>query len=285
MFEKMDLTRDRAIIQVFGLGEKGQVLCNYIEDRGVVDVDFFKELQGLYLNSVPTITSSNLALAASVEQGSGLQALKDADLNIYLVAEEDMADQLDIIEHYADTTCLNYLVMINHKTTVPEKLQTLINKMDLLLPLPYSPYHDNEVPYISNQNEAAYWFIRGICELVTEVGLICVDFADVRTVTCKGGKAVSLYSGWFSGENRLLKAVVHLFSLYDEHYRNLPKPKRVLANLFFGPKGFNVQELDELGENFIRFFKFNGETTFVLGTTVKPEVKDSIAITALFCDF
>ena len=43
MFELTDVMQDSAIIQVFGLGEKGSALCTYIKNKGVAGVNFLAE--------------------------------------------------------------------------------------------------------------------------------------------------------------------------------------------------------------------------------------------------
>ena len=71
--------------------------------------------------------------------------------------------------------------------TGSEKVKDWIKQMNSFLPLPFSPYQDNEIPYLIDQNEMAYRFVKGISEIITRPGLICADFADVRTVLLKNG--------------------------------------------------------------------------------------------------
>ena len=47
--------------------------------------------------------------------------------------------------------------------------------------------------------------VQGICDLITEPGLINVDFADVRTIMEGAGSAL-MGIGFSSGENRAVEA-------------------------------------------------------------------------------
>jgi hypothetical protein len=285
MFDLMD-TKDRAIIQVFGLGHVGQELCNYIESRGVVGVEFLAEAERQYSNPTP-VSASNLALVVAVEQGSGIQAIEESELNIYLVDEEDLPGLQADIERYADKSCLNYLVVLNHRLmaeTGSEKTRRLIKQMDLFLPLPFSPYHENEVPHLTNQNESAYWFVRGICELITVPGLICIDFADVRTVTSQSGKAMSIHSGWFSGDKRVEHAVDHVIKLYDGQFVIL---RRICVNLLFKISdlsgGYSLSDLEYVSDKIGKLG--NDDSTVFVGSTIQKDTINSMSISAIFSGY
>ena len=280
MFELMDTTRDRAIIQIIGFGEKGQALCHYIENKGVEGVEYFIENE-IQQSSVTSIsTSSNLALAITVEQGSSHQAVADSDLNFYLIDESYLSEHLDEIQKYVDQTCLNCLVILNHNSTVDlgsKEVAEVLAQMDSFLPLPFSPYQDNEVPYLIDQNEMAYRFVQGISEIITRPGLICADFADVRTVILEMGMTV-MGTHSATGENRAVNAIGSVISSPVFKDGILSEARAILVNMT-GGMDTSISEFEEVGNSIKAIVTDNA--TVVVAAPIDPDMNGEMRVTVI----
>jgi cell division protein FtsZ len=281
MFDLMDTTNERAIIQVFGMGKIGQKLCHYLENKGIEGVDYFTEIAAQHSNLIPiNTTSSNLALAIAIDQGCSNQPVEASDLNFYLVDESDLSSQIEEIQRYVEQTCLNCLVILNHNSvmeTGSEKVKNGIKQMDSFLPLPFSPYHGNEVPYLTNQNEMAYRFVKGISEIITRPGLICADFADVRTVLFKNGRTV-METQSAMGENRAINAVGSVISSPQFKKNILSEAKSILVNITAG-LDMSISDFEEVGDSIKAVVADNA--TVVVAAPIDPNMNGEMRVTVI----
>ena len=246
MFELMDTTNDRVTIQVIGLGEKGQLLCNYIEKKRLEGVQYHTEIKQ-YSNAN---TSLNLTLAIEAEREFGNPSIRASELNFYLVSENDLPDKIDELQQYVDSSCLNCLVIINHKSlmeTGSEKVKNFIKQVDFFLLLPVVFSQDNDASSIINPNKKAYWFVQCLSETINRPGLVCIDFADVYVVMSKIG-LVEMRSFSARGKNRAINAVKHIVSEPLFNYI-LSHTRGYFINLT-GGIDMTLNELEEVSNSF-----------------------------------
>lgn len=125
-----------------------------------------------------------------------------------------------------------------------------------------------------------YQGVRGIAELITEPGLINVDFADVKTIMSNSGSAL-MGIGISSGDVRAMKAVQEAITspLLDS---TIEGAKGVLMNISGGPD-LTMLEVDEAANMVSQ--AVDPDADIIFGATIKPELKDSVKITLIATKF
>jgi|GEM_PF-6583533 len=276
MFEIMDAGNDSVIVQVIGFGKKAESVCAYMNNNGIEGVEYFTEIEVQNTNYLPMRTLSNLA----TEQGDSHRFIEASDLNFYLVDESYLSEQIDNIQQYVDQTCLNCLVILNHNSIIEtgsEKVKVWIKLMDSFLPLPFSPYPDNDTPYLTNQNEMAYRFVQGISEIITRPGLVCADFCDVRSVLFKMGRVV-MGTHSATGKDRAANAVGRAISSPLLKDAILSGSSSILVNITAG-MDVSINEFEEVGNSIKAIAADNA--TVVVAAPIVPEMSGIMHVTVV----
>ena len=118
--------------------------------------------------------------------------------------------------------------------------------------------------------------VQGIAELITRLGLMNVDFADVRTVMSEMGYAM-MGSGVASGEDRAEEAAEMAISSPLLEDIDL-SARGVLVNITAG-FDLRLDEFETVG-NTIRAFA-SDNATVVIGTSLDPEMNDELRVTVV----
>ncbi len=119
--------------------------------------------------------------------------------------------------------------------------------------------------------------VRGISQIITEPGLINVDFADVRTIMSEMGMAM-MGSGEASGDGRASQAAQDAISSPLLEDINLTNANGILVNVTAG-KDLSIGEFQEVGEVFKEIA--SEDATVVLGTCIDPEMSEGIRVTVV----
>ncbi len=129
-------------------------------------------------------------------------------------------------------------------------------------------------------NSVLHQGVRGIAELITEPGLINVDFADVRTVMTEAGTAL-MGIGVASGDGRAVKAVQEAMSspLLDS---TINGAKGVLINIS-GGTDMSMLEVDEAANLVSQ--TVDADADIIFGATVRPELQGHIKVTLIATKF
>jgi cell division protein FtsZ len=129
-------------------------------------------------------------------------------------------------------------------------------------------------------NSVLHQGVRGIAELITEPGLINVDFADVRTVMTEAGTAL-MGIGVASGDSRAVKAVQEAMSspLLDS---TINGAKGVLINIS-GGTDMTMLEVDEAANLVSQ--TVDADADIIFGATVRPELQGHIKVTLIATKF
>jgi cell division protein FtsZ len=124
-------------------------------------------------------------------------------------------------------------------------------------------------------NDVLLGAVQGISELITQPGLINVDFADVRTVMSEMGVAM-MGSGSASGENRALLAAEAAISspLLDDI--QLSGARGVLVNITAG-QDMSIDEFVQVGDAIKGFT--SEDATVIVGTVIDPSMGDQLRVT------
>jgi len=122
--------------------------------------------------------------------------------------------------------------------------------------------------------------IQGISELITEPGLINLDFADVRTVMSNAGSAL-MAIGRAKGENRAAEAAKSAIAnpLLDV---SMMGAKGVIFNVT-GGTDLTLNEINDAAE--VVFAAADQEANIIFGAVVDDRIEDEIRITVIATGF
>lgn len=122
--------------------------------------------------------------------------------------------------------------------------------------------------------------VRGIAELITEPGLINVDFADVRTIMSSSGSAL-MGIGLASGESRAIRAVQQAITspLLDS---TIDGARGVLINISGGPD-LTMLEVDEAANMVSQ--SVDPDADIIFGATIKAELENNVKVTLIATKF
>lgn len=122
--------------------------------------------------------------------------------------------------------------------------------------------------------------VQGISELITEHGLINLDFADVKTIMQNAGSAL-MGIGRASGENRAVQAAQQAIEspLLEV---SIDGARGVLFNIV-GGYDMSMHEINEAAEVITNAVA--PDANIIFGATLKPELEDELVITVIATGF
>lgn len=123
--------------------------------------------------------------------------------------------------------------------------------------------------------------VRGISDLITVPGLINLDFADVKTIMTRMGRAV-MGTGVASGENRAVEAAQRAISSSLLEEGSIEGAEGVLVNITGGPD-LALQEVTEALS--IVQKAADDEAQIIFGSVVREEQKEEIVVTVIATGF
>ena len=310
MFELMDTEAKNAIIKVIGVGGGGGNAVQNMVESGIEGVEFIcanTDAQALEGSGVDTLLQLGNALTKGLGAGANPAigreaALEDRERIKELISGTDMlfitagmgggtgtgaapvvaemAKELGILTvavvtkpfpfegtkrmAAADAGIAELAESVDSLITIPNaKLLTALGKNVTLLDA------------FKAANDVLLGAVQGISELITNPGLINVDFADVRTVMSEMGVSM-MGTGAASGDERATKAAQAAISspLLDDV--NLKGAQGILVNITAG-LDMGIHEFEEVGSA-IREFA-SDEATVVVGTVIDSDMSDEIRVT------
>jgi cell division protein FtsZ len=118
--------------------------------------------------------------------------------------------------------------------------------------------------------------VQGICDLITEPGLINVDFADVRTIMAEAGTAL-MGIGFSTGENRAVEAAERALRspLVDTE---LVSARGILLSIA-GGNDLSLYEVNEAAE-LVRQ-SATDDTNIIFGATVDERLEGQVWVTVI----
>lgn len=122
--------------------------------------------------------------------------------------------------------------------------------------------------------------VQGISELITEHGLINLDFADVRAIMSNAGSAL-MGIGRASGDDRAVQAAQQAIEspLIEV---SIDGAKGVLFNVT-GGYDMSMSEIQEAAEMITS--AVSPDANIIFGATLKPEIEDELIITVIATGF
>lgn len=165
-------------------------------------------------------------------------------------------------------------------------IEELREKVDTLIVVPNQrllEIMDKSVPFLEAMKKAddvLAQAVKSIANLITQTGLINVDFADVRSVMDNGGTAL-MGIGSATGENRAANASkMAIESPLLEV--SIDGAKGVLFNVV-GGRDLSMTEISEAAE--IVKEKINPDAIFIFGASIDPAFEDKFEVTVLATGF
>lgn len=124
--------------------------------------------------------------------------------------------------------------------------------------------------------------VQGISDIITQVGFINVDFADVKTMISLSNGRAHLGIGIGKGDDRLHKAITNAFENPLLDVASIKNARGILANIVC-PKDFGMKEYREASKIINNYA--NENANIKIGVCTKEEIKDEIIVTIVATGF
>ncbi len=308
---------DTPIIKVIGIGGGGGNAINRMVtmmDAQVVEfIAANTDLQDLR-NSAATYKlqlgiNCTKGLGAGAKPNVGREAaIENADLIREFVSGADMvfitagmgggtgtggAPIVAQIAREADTLTVGVVTLpfkfegMQRRKNADQGVQELKDHVDTLIVIP----NDNLLEMVTQRTSMVEAFnladdvlrqaIQGISDLITNEGIINLDFADVKTVMQNGGKAV-MGIGAATGDNRAIAAAKRAISSPLLNDCEITGSWGVLVNIV-GGNSLTLHEVNEAA-SFIQG-QADEEATIIWGASIHPDQGEQIQITVIATGF
>jgi cell division protein FtsZ len=119
--------------------------------------------------------------------------------------------------------------------------------------------------------------VKGISDLITQPGIINIDFADVRNVMLEKGDAL-ISTATASGEGRATEAAHQAISSPIIEETNIETARKILLNIA-GDEKMTLQEVNEAA--MIIYNATNGHADIRFGATKDKALKDALRVTVV----
>ena len=123
--------------------------------------------------------------------------------------------------------------------------------------------------------------IQGIADVITTIGLVNVDFADVRTIMAHTGRAV-MGMGIGRGANRAQEAAQKAICSPLLEEGSVEGARGVLLNITGGPN-MSLHEVEEAAS--IVQHAADAEANIIVGQVINPEIGDDLIVTVIATGF
>lgn len=124
--------------------------------------------------------------------------------------------------------------------------------------------------------------VQGISDIITQVGFINVDFADVKTMISLSNGRAHLGIGVGKGDDRLHKAITNAFENPLLDVASIKNARGILANIVC-PKDFGMKEYREASKIINNYA--NENANIKIGVCTKEDIKDEIIVTIVAAGF
>lgn len=305
MFELMDGMSQEAVIKVIGVGGGGGNAVKHMVTAGIEGVDFIcanTDAQALRSTNAKTV----LQLGANITRGLGAgadpdigcqAAMEDRDRIREVIGECNLlfitagmgggtgTGAAPVVAQIAKEAGALVVAVVTKPFNWEGKkrasvantgLAELGRNVDSLITIP----NDKLLKVMEGKttlleafraaNDVLFGAVQGIAELITQPGLINVDFADVRTVMSEMGMAM-MGSGVADGEDRARRATEDAIASPLLEDINLSGVKGILANITCG-MDLSIGEFDEVG-GILRDIA-SDDATVVVGTVIDPSATE-----------
>lgn len=304
-----------AKIKVVGIGGAGGSAVNRMKDVGLNNIEFIAmntDAQALYNSKADTKihlgkeTTNGLGAGADPIVGETAanesreeikEALKGADMVFitigagggtgsgaaHVVAE--IARELGILVVGVATRPFAFEGQ-KRKKNADWAIEALAKAVDTLITIPNDRLLqtiDRNMPLLETfkiADDVLRQGVQGISELITEHGIINLDFADVKSIMSNAGSAL-MGIGRASGENRAIRAAEQAIESPMIEV-SIDGARGVLFNVA-GGYDMSMSEIQEAAETITGAVA--PDSNIIFGATLNPELEDELVITVVATGF
>ena len=312
MFELVDSINDSPVIKLVGVGGGGSNAVEHMVASGIEGVDFIcantdaQALKGMNAQTVLHIGQSiTKGLGAGANPEIGRQAaMEDRDRIQDLIEGTDMlfitagmgggtgTGAIPVVAQIAREMGVLTVAVVTkpfpfegskRMRTAEAGIEELRGQVDSLITIPNEKLLSVLGKNISlldafrAANDVLRGAVQGIAELITNPGLINVDFADVRTVMSEMGLAM-MGSGVGHGDERATEAAEMAISSPLLEDIDLAGARGILVNITAG-LDMAIGEFEEVG-NVVRSFAAD-DATVVVGTAIDESLEGELRVTVV----
>jgi cell division protein FtsZ len=312
-FEVVDpYASNNAVIKVIGVGGGGGNAINHMIDKGMVDVDFIcvnTDAQALKNTNAKTVLQLGGELTKGLGAGADPEVGRDAALEDRSHIEEilegtDMVfltcgmgggtgtGATPVIAEIAKEMGILTVAIVTRPFSFEGKkrqkvgddgIKLLSEFADSVITIPNEkllPVLGRDVSLISAfnaANDVLLGSVQGIADLITNPGLINVDFADVKAVMAQMGRAM-MGTGNASGDHRAREAAEKAIGspLLDDV--DVKGAIGVLVNVT-SSGDLSIGEFNDVGD-MVRGFA-SDDATVIIGTAINPELSGEVRVTVV----
>ena len=311
MFELMDSVAQDAVIKVIGVGGGGGNAVQHMVASGISGCDFI--CANTDAQALSKITDAkSLQIGCNITKGLGAGATPDIGQQ---AAQEDRELIQEAVEHsdmlfitagmgggtgtgaapVVAQLAREMGILVVGVVTKPfafegaarmkiamQGIKELTQHVDSLITIPNDKLLDvygrdfDLMNAFKGANDVLCGAVQGITELITNPGVINVDFADVRTVMSQMGMGM-MGSGRSAGENRATEAAQAAVASPLLEDVNLSGARGILVNV----TGANMTlgEFQDIGDVISSFA--SEDATVVMGTAIDEMMEDQIRVTVV----
>ncbi len=311
MFELMDSVAQEAVIKVIGVGGGGGNAVRHMVSSGIDGVDFIcantdaqalSKLEGAKTLQIGCNITKGLGAGATPEVGQQA-ALEDRELIQEAIMHADMlfvtagmgggtgTGAAPVVAQIAREMGILVVGVVTKpfafegKTRMKIALQgikELTQHVDSLITIPNDKLLEvygrdfDLMNAFNGANDVLCSAVQGITELITNPGVINVDFADVRTVMSQMGMGM-MGSGRASGENRAQEAAQAAVASPLLEDVNLSGARGILVNV----TGANMTlgEFQDIGAVVNDFA--SEDAIVVMGTAIDEGMEEELRVTVV----
>ena len=312
MFELHDTVNDAPVIKLIGVGGGGSNAVQHMVSSGIEGVDFIcantdaQALQSMGAHTVLHIGQSiTKGLGAGANPEIGRQAaMEDRERIQDLIEGTDMlfitagmgggtgTGAIPVVAQIAREMGVLTVAVVTkpfpfegakrmHIAT--QGIDELRSHVDSLITIPNEKLlsvlgkNISLIDAFKAANDVLRGAVQGIAELITNPGLINVDFADVRTVMSEMGLAM-MGSGIGRGDERATEAAEMAISSPLLEDIDLAGARGILVNITAG-LDMAIGEFEEVG-NVVRQFAAD-DATVVVGTAIDESLEGELRVTVV----
>ncbi len=312
MFELVDSINDSPVIKLVGVGGGGSNAVQHMVQSGIEGVDFIcantdaQALKGMDAQTVLHIGQSiTKGLGAGANPEIGRQAaMEDRDRIQDLIEGTDMlfitagmgggtgTGAIPVVAQIAREMGVLTVAVVTkpfpfegskRMRTAEAGIEELRGQVDSLITIPNEKLlsvlgkNISLLDAFKAANDVLRGAVQGIAELITNPGLINVDFADVRTVMSEMGLAM-MGSGVGRGDERATEAAEMAISSPLLEDIDLAGARGILVNITAG-MDMAIGEFEEVG-NVVRSFAAD-DATVVVGTAIDESLEGELRVTVV----
>ncbi|MEE9412625.1 MAG: cell division protein FtsZ [Methylococcales bacterium] len=312
-FEVVDpYASNNAVIKVIGIGGGGGNAINHMIENGMVDVDFIcvnTDAQALKNTNAKTVLQLGGELTKGLGAGADPEIGREAALEDRNHIEEilegtDMVfltsgmgggtgtGATPVIAEIAKEMGILTVAIVTRPFSFEGKkrqkigedgIKLLSEYADSVITIPNEkllPVLGRDVSLIkafNAANDVLLGSVQGIADLITNPGLINVDFADVKAVMGEMGRAM-MGTGNASGDHRAREAAEKAIGspLLDDV--DVKGAHGVLVNVT-SSGDLSIGEFNDVGD-MVRGFA-SDDATVIIGTAISPELSGEVRVTVV----